>query len=46
MTFKVKQKKPERKTKVGDLYVHNNSIFKVMKITKTKKGKLLKLRPL
>jgi len=46
MAYKVKRKKPERKTKVGDLYIHNNSIFKVMKITKTKKGKLLKLRSL
>jgi len=45
MTYKIKQKKPKT-TKVGDLIVRNNQLYKVISIKKDKQGRMLKLRPL
>jgi translation elongation factor P/translation initiation factor 5A len=42
MAYKI----PKQKTKVGDLIVHKNNLYKVIKITKDKQGKILKLKPL
>jgi len=46
MAYRQPRKTIKGETKVGDLLVRNNMLYKIIKIKKAKKGKYLTLRPI